>query len=205
MSGIPSRFLRLFDSPVVGLISWYLLVYKELTAGQIAKLTKKNVSTITRNLGKMKEAELVHITRTKSVKNLQVKYWELNPQIMGGDVIISRDYMEKLPPDQQRLVLSQVQNIIVILRGIIKAILDYNISKIQEPEKTKDGFLQMLLLDEETGKSYEEKLKEFHKEFLEENKPEKGSIWANFDDINLDNYIIINLTARVQDVVPSID
>ena len=74
----------------------YLVFYSELTAGQLAKIAKKNISTITRNLEKLAEANLVFVSKTESKGNLQIKYWALNPEVISLDTLITNKTIDQL-------------------------------------------------------------------------------------------------------------
>jgi DNA-binding MarR family transcriptional regulator len=197
--------LRLFDSPATGLISWFLLVYKELTASQIANFSSKNLSTITRTLKKMEKADLIHVSRKEQVKNLSVKYWRLNPSIKLENAPIHGEELRQLPFQEQQQVLNQVQNILLTFREITRSIFDLEITRITDEIKRKkkieeEGCFILLLLDKDDGSSFNQELKELTHKFTCEKTPQ-----SNETNIDLDNYLFILISSRVKDLLPPLD
>ncbi|WP_455142841.1 winged helix-turn-helix domain-containing protein [Candidatus Hodarchaeum mangrovi] len=79
--GVNSRtfFKKLFSSETRALIAWNLIIHKELTVKQLANLTNKDQSTITRNLRTFERSGIVFISKTESIRNFTINYWKLSP------------------------------------------------------------------------------------------------------------------------------
>lgn len=188
--------LKLFDNTTRSQISWNIIVYKELSAGQLAKMLNKNISTITRNLEVMENAKLVQVSKTKSKKNLQVKYWKVNPIIFKDPISIDLKNIDKLPPQEKEEVINQLNNYIIFSQGIIHNILTRNLEEHEEETN-----LSMLLLDKKAGQLLNQKLQEFLQTFLKDNEPKT----IDLKNLNLDTFIFFLISSRVKNSVPPKD
>lgn len=206
--------LKLFDSPTTGLISWYLFVYKELNASQISRLSRKSLSTVTRSLKKMEDANLVEVSRIEQVKNLSKKYWRLNPNIKLEENLIQSDELNKLPSNEQQQIITQIQNILLIFREITRTIFNVQIREltniIQEQKSREKGLFTLFLLDKDEGPIFIQKLNELTESVREvikpQSKPQSEKVFEVDIDgfIDLDNHIFILLSSRVGDIVPKL-
>ncbi len=187
------NMLKLFDNMTRSRISWNLIVYRELSAGKLAKMLKKNVSTITRNLEIMKDANLIQLSKVKSKNNLQVKFWRINPEIFREPSIVDIKTIENLPLQKKQEITTQLNNFILLSQSIIQNILTPNL------EEHKDNInLVMFLLDKKTGKLFNQKVEEFIQDFLKQNKQKT----INLDNLGLDNYIYFLISSQIRNSVP---
>jgi len=187
------NIFKLFDNTTRSQISWNLIVYKELSAGQLAKMLNKNISTITRNLEVMENAKLVQVSKTKLKKNLQVKYWKVKPIIFKEPILINLKNNDTLPPQEKEEVVNQLNNFILFSQGIIHNILTRNLEEHEDETN-----LSMFLLDKKTGQLLNQKLQEFFQKFLEENQPRT----INLKNLDLDTFIFFLISSRVKNTVP---
>jgi DNA-binding transcriptional ArsR family regulator len=201
----PSKALELFDNPTIGQISTFLIFKKELTAGQLAKIIGKNISTITRNLEKMFEANLITVSKTETKGNLQIKYWSLNPEIVSIDSLITNEILSGLSIDEKNQAINRLQNILTVFRGILNTVYDFKVESvikdIRNPDNSDDSHLfTVFLFSEETGLLFEKQYKEFQKKFFEEH----GGDIASLDKIYSDSIIAFMLSARIGDAIPPV-
>lgn len=201
MKGI--KLLGLFDNPTVSQITISLIAYKELSASQLSKLTKKNISTISRQLTRMENENYIYLSKTELINNLQIKYWKLNSDIFQDDPKIDTEELSKLPQDERNLIISQLQNTLYAFRGIMKSIFDSNISEVVEVLEGKkgdfsqDSYLNILLLRKSKGEKMLEELGRFLENF-DFGKEEDLTL----DHLDLDSYLIFFLASPFRYVVP---
>lgn len=198
-----SKILELFDNPTISQISMYLVFYSELTAGQLAKITKKNISTITRSLEKLAEANLVYVSKTEAKGNLQIKYWALNPEVISLDTLITNETIDQLPSQEREKNVLRMQNILVTFRGILKTVYDHliktQIRYFQNSSYAEDSnIFTIFLFDKDTGQLFEKEFKEFQKNFFEKHKESPSGL----DSINLNSVIAFMLSSRLGDIFP---
>ncbi|MFX1518250.1 MAG: hypothetical protein ACFFC6_18290 [Promethearchaeota archaeon] len=201
-SSSTSKILELFDNPTISQISMYLVFYSELTAGQLAKIAKKNISTITRNLEKLAEANLVFVSKTESKGNLQVKYWALNSEVISLDTLITDKTIDQLPSKEREKAVLRMQNILVAFRGILKSVYDYlvqsQIRSFQKASVEDSNIFTIFLFDKETGELFEKEFKEFQRNFFEKHQDPPSSL----NSINLNSVITFMLSTRLGDIFP---
>ena len=185
--------LKLFNNSTRSRISWNLIVYKELSAGQLAKMLGKNVSTITRNIEIMSEANLIQLSRIKSKNNLQVKFWKINPQIFKEPSIIDIESIEDIPVKKKKELIFQLNNFLLLSQSIIQNILSPNLK-----EREDNINLVMLLLDKKTGKILNEKIQVFIQDFLKQNKSKA----INLENVGIDNHIFFFISSQIRNSVP---
>ena len=197
-----SKILELFENPTISQISMYLVFYSELTAGQLAKIAKKNISTITRNLEKLAEANLVFVSKTESKGNLQIKYWALNPEVISLDTLITNKTIDQLSREERNEAFLRMQNILVAFRGILKSVYDYliqsQIRSFQNASVEDSNIFTIFLFDKETGKLFEKEFKEFQRNFFEKHREPPSGL----DSINLNSIITFMLSSRLGDIFP---
>ena len=190
-----NKVLKLFDNMTRAQISWNLMIYKELSATYLTKLIEKNISTITRNLEAMQEADLVYISRTEIKKNFLEKYWKLNTNIFPGEIMLHEESIGLLHKADQERVLEQLENLMILAQGIIWSILDQKIRN-----RGNQTNLMMLLLDKELANVLKEKLEKFIKTFLEEN----GSrVSTDLKEIKEDSDIFFFISSHIKKLMRS--
>ncbi|MFX1508023.1 MAG: winged helix-turn-helix domain-containing protein [Promethearchaeota archaeon] len=200
-----SKILELFDNPTISQISMHLVFYSELTAGQLAKMIKKNISTITRNLEKLLEANLVYVSKTEAKGNLQVKFWALNPEVINLDTLITNETFDQLLDEEREKAIIRMHNILVTFREILKTVYDHlvesQISYFQNRGQGGDSnIFTIFLFDKETGQLFEKEFKKFQKKFFEEHREPPSGL----DSINLNSVITFMLSSRLGDIFPPI-
>ncbi|UCG03203.1 MAG: winged helix-turn-helix transcriptional regulator [Candidatus Heimdallarchaeota archaeon] len=200
-----SKILELFDNPTISQISMYLVFYSELTAGQLAKITKKNLSTITRNLEKLLEANLVYVSKTEAKGNLQVKYWALNPEIISLDTLITDETIDQLSGEEKEKAIFRMQNILIAFREILKTVYDHLVNSqlqyFQNPSIKEDSnIFTIFLFSTETGHLFVKEFIKFQRKFFEEHREPPAGI----DSINLNSVITFMLSSRLGDIFPPI-
>ena len=198
-----SKILELFDNPTISEISMYLVFYSELTAGQLAKIIKKNISTITRSLEKLLEANLIYVSKTEPKGNLQVKYWALNPEVINLDTLITDETINQLSGEEREKAIIRMHNILITFREILKTVYDHlvesQISYFQNMDQGRDSnIFTIFLFDKETGQLFEKEFQEFQKKFFEEHREPPSGL----DSINLNSVITFMLSSRLGDLFP---
>jgi len=207
MSSISNaKLLELFDNPTIAQISMFLMFQKELTAGQLAKLTGKNISTITRGLEKLNESKLINVSKIEAKGNLQVKFWTINKEVIDIDSIITGKSLQGLSEEETLKVVNQTQNVLISLRGILKTVYDYQVKKavefIQNNKQDIDSRLfTVVLLDKDTGTLFEKEYKEFEKKFFSKH----GNSAIDSDKIYSESIITFVLSARLGDILKAPD
>ncbi|MFX0084916.1 MAG: winged helix-turn-helix domain-containing protein [Candidatus Hodarchaeota archaeon] len=199
---IRSKLFQLFDNRTIGEISMFLIFQKELTAAQLARLIGKNISTITRNLEKLLEANLIYISKVESKGNLQVKFWALNEEIKNMDYMVRPESILDLPEEKQLKTIQQMQNMLISFRSILKTIYDYHVKNLvknlQEKRQEEDSNIFLIsLFNEETGRIFEEELYKFLADFVETHE----KIEVNLDSIDSDSIIAFLITSRLGDAI----
>ncbi|MFX0125300.1 MAG: ArsR family transcriptional regulator [Candidatus Hodarchaeota archaeon] len=200
-----SKILELFDNPTVSQISMYLVFYGELTAGQLAKIIKKNISTITRNLEKLLEANLVYVSKTETKGNLQVKFWALNPEIINLDTLITDETIAQMTGKERQNAILRMHNVLITFREILKTVYDYSVNNqihyFQNPDQVEDSHIfTIFLFNKETGHQFEKEFKKFQRKFFEEHREESNGL----DSINLNSIITFMISSRLGDIFPPI-
>ena len=200
-----SKILELFDNPTISEISMYLVFYSELTAGQLAKIIKKNISTITRNLEKLLEANLIYVSKTVPKGNLQVKYWALNPEVINLDILITNETLDRLSGEEREKSIIRMHNIFIAFREILKTVYDHlvkrQINYFQNMDQGGDSnIFTIFLFDKETGQLFEKEFKKYQKKFFEDHREPP----AGLDNINLNSVITFMLSSSIGDIFPPI-
>ncbi|MHA2294847.1 MAG: hypothetical protein ACXAEU_01655 [Candidatus Hodarchaeales archaeon] len=203
---------HLFETETKALIAWNLLVFKELTAKILVNLTRKNMSTITRNLNDMKKKELVEISRTERVSYgaqiFQVNHWRINPRILIGSLSsvdkIIKEFLVKGQPSPESQELGP--KIIKTIEGIIHSVVKYRIENIlatnekqmdHQKEEQECEVISFFLLDEKTGKLFNTQLQEFLSTFVETHSPTQVPL----ENIDQDSYVCFLLGSRIRNAV----
>ena len=176
--------LKLFENSTKSQISWNLIVRRELSGVQLSRLLQRNISTITRNLKTMEEDDLVFVSRTEMVKNFQVKYWKLNPEILKETQLLTeRDSISK----------DQINNILKFSLGIIKTILESAMEKENPPLE-----LIMMLLDKKNAAKFEVQLTKFLKQYITKHS---STLISNIEDINEDNVFFFFISSPIKNSI----
>ncbi len=197
---------KLFETPTIGLISWNLIVFKELTVKQLARLVKKNVSTVSRHLNKMREANLVVISKTELVQNLQLNYWRINPEFTTKNLSAEEEDLQKALEDDPREFLRQVATVFTVIQGIMNTTITYKIASIstriqQQGLEKALGIFSYLIFDKELGKLFYTRLSEFIESFCREQNVSSIPL----EKLGLESYIFFLFGSQVSDAVPSLD
>lgn len=175
---------KLFKNLTKSQISWNLIVRKELSGVQLSRLLHKNISTITRNLNTMKMDNLVFVSRTEMVKNFQVKYWKLNPELLKETQLLSEgDSTSK----------DQLDNILKLSLGIIKTLVESAMEKENPPLE-----LIVMLLDKKDAAKFEKKFMKFIKLFITEHQ---STIISNLEELNEDNVFFFFISSQIKNSI----
>ncbi|MFX0015081.1 MAG: hypothetical protein ACFFB2_08160 [Promethearchaeota archaeon] len=160
----------LFQTETRALIAWNLIIYKELTVKQFVKLMNKDASTITRNLSKMLDLNLVQISKTETNRNFNLNYWRLNPEI---PIHKFGDFETAIKNALLRTDLIFMKTALLAIQRNLENILNYKTRKIakfiQNLFSGKE-FISVGMMDEETGALFRKELNEFIFKFQEDNK-----------------------------------
>jgi hypothetical protein len=169
-SDLRTYFEMLFKSETRALIAWNLIIHKELTVKQLSKLINKDSSTITRNLRKMERSELVHISKTETVHNLTINFWELCPnnilQNFGDFNTVIKEALAKKDLDFMRLTL-------LAIKRNLENIVNYktqNIHNFVQDILSGKELMSIGMMDKETGKIFLRELNEFICQFQDKHK-----------------------------------
>jgi len=207
MSSISNtKLLELFDNPTIAQISMFLMFQKELTAGQLAKLTGKNISTITRNLEKLNVNNLINVSKIEAKGNLQVKFWTINTEVIDINTIITGKSLQGLPEEETLKVIQQTQNVLISLRGILKTVYDYHVKSLVEfiknnKQELDSPIFSVFLLDKDTGRLFEKEFKEFLQKFMTKHEDDDSDL----DEIYSESIITFMLSARLGDILKAPD
>ena len=197
------KLLGLFDNPTVSQITISLIAYKELTASQLSKLIKKNISTVTRQLTRMNKENYIYPSKTEFINNLQVKYWKLNSEVFQDDLKIDTEEYSKLPLKERDIIINQLQNSLLAFREIMKNLFDSNVAEVVEVlngKKSDDSYLNILLLRRSKGKKLLEELGSFLEKF---NFGKREDL--SLDDLDLDSYLFFFLASPFRKIVPKFE
>lgn len=169
-TNLRNYFEKLFKSETRALIAWNLIVHKELTVKQLAKLINKDSSTITRNLRELERAELVLISKTETIRNLTVNYWKLS------SMNLLQKFEDFDTAIKKALVISDLEFIKIALLAIqrnLENILNYKtreIDKFVQDILSGKELMSVGMMDKETGDLFRKELTQFIFNFQEEHK-----------------------------------
>jgi len=175
-----------------------LIAHKELTVKQLVKLTNMNSSTITRNLKTIQELNFVEISRTKTIRNLNINYWKIHtnfPLKKIGDMenmiitaIINKDF------EVLKKIITAIQQIV---SNTIKYRAD-NISWFLEKSMADNPteFLSFTIVDKKTGNVLIKEITRFIDEFMAEHKKNQLSL----DKIDSDSFSLFTLVSQFPEV-----
>ncbi|MHA2173824.1 MAG: winged helix-turn-helix domain-containing protein [Candidatus Hodarchaeales archaeon] len=166
----------LFKSETRALITWNLIIHKELTVKQLTKLINKDSSTITRNLRNLEREGLVLISKTDTIRNLAKNSWKLNPnsqlKSLGDfDTVIKKALVAK-DFDFMKIILLAVQR-------NLENILNYqkrDITKFVDRIQTGKELMSIGIMDRKTGILFREELYQFICKFQEDHNLNLQSI-----------------------------
>jgi hypothetical protein len=169
-SNLSNYFEILFKSETRALIAWNLIIHKELTVKQLSTLIAKDSSTVTRNLSKMKNENLVLISKKESVHNFIINYWRLVPnnllQNFGDFDTVINEALVKGDLEFIKLAMLAIQHNVV-------NILNYktrDIKKFVHNIMSENELMSIGMMDEETGKIFRKELNNFLCQFQDEYK-----------------------------------
>ena len=198
--------LDLFDNPTRSLISWNLLIHKELSASQLkTMLGNTSLSTITRNLSKMEEKGIIYQSRVEMLKNLETKYWKLNSEIFEEDPAINPELLHSLDEDEKDLFIERTSNMISLFFGFVRTMLEpenFDIRKILTQPEQEHPSLTISIMKEKTGDVFRKDFRKYLQNFMEKEEEEFGS---KITDINLDSHLVFIFTSKIKSLIPSIN
>ncbi len=138
-TNLRTYFERLFKSETQALIAWNLIIHREMTVKQLAHLTDKDQSTITRNLRQLERNGLAVVSKTETIRNFVVNYWRLTPN----------DFLRKFGDlgtiVQEALASNDLEFMKIALLAIqrnLENIFSYKARKVS-------GFIQNILAEKE--------------------------------------------------------
>ncbi|MHA2051982.1 MAG: winged helix-turn-helix domain-containing protein [Candidatus Hodarchaeales archaeon] len=173
---LKQKLEMLFKSETRALITWNLIIHKELTVKQLTKLINKDSSTITRNLRNLEREGLVLISKTDTIRNLAKNSWKLNPnsqlKSLGDfDTVIKKALVAK-DYDFMKIILLAVQR-------NLENILNYqkrDITKFVDRIQTGKELMSIGIMDRKTGILFREELNHFICKFQEDHNLNLQSI-----------------------------
>jgi DNA-binding transcriptional ArsR family regulator len=192
-------FERLFKSETRALIAWNLIIHQELTVKQLANLTDKDQSTITRNLRYLEKAGLVLISKTETIRNFSINYWKLSPN----------DHLRKFG-DLGAIVQEALANMDIEFMKIALLAVQRNLENIFN-YKTREIniFMQNILagkelmsvgiMNKELGELFRKELNQFIAQFHEEYKINLQPL----DEIDPESYFTFILASPFPTLVNS--
>jgi len=192
-------FERLFKSETRALIAWNLIIHQELTVKQLANLTNKDQSTITRNLRNLERAGLVLVSKTETIRNFSINYWKLSPN----------DYLHKFG-DLGAVVQEALANMDLEFMKIVLLAVQRNLENIFN-YKTREinNFIQNILaekelmsvgiMNKELGELFQKELNQFISQFHEDHKLNLQPL----DEIDPESYFTFILASPFPTLVNS--
>ncbi|MFX0173677.1 MAG: winged helix-turn-helix domain-containing protein [Candidatus Hodarchaeota archaeon] len=192
-------FERLFKSETRALIAWNLIIHQELTVKQLANLTNKDQSTITRNLRNLEKAGLVLISKTETIRNFSINYWKLSPN----------DHLRKFG-DLGTVVQEVLINMDLEFMKIALVAVQRNLDNIFNYKTREiDNFIQNILagkelmsvgiMNKELSKLFQKELNQFISQFHEEHKLNLQPL----DEIDPESYFTFILASPFPTLVNS--
>ena len=198
--------LDLFDNPTRSLISWNLLIHKELSASQLKKLLKHpNLSTITRNLTKMEEKGIIFQSKVEKLNNLETKFWKLNSEIFKEDPDINVEIYNELDEAGKKLFVERTSNIISLFFGFVRTMLkpeNFDIGKILTHPEQDHPSLTITIMKEKIGARFRKEFRTYLEKFQEDQGEEFGS---DLNDLNLESHLLFIFTSKIKTLVPSLE
>lgn len=198
-ANLRNYFERLFKSETRALIAWNLIIHQELTVKQLAILTNKDQSTITRNLRNLERAGLVFISKTETIRNFTVNYWKLSPNDLlrkFGDLgKVVENALTSMDLEFMKLALLAVQrNLENIFNYKTREINNFVQNILTEKELMSVG-----IMNKETGKLFLKELNQFIHQFHEDHK----LVLQPLDEIDPQSYFTFVLASPFPTLVNS--
>ncbi|MHA2215763.1 MAG: winged helix-turn-helix domain-containing protein [Candidatus Hodarchaeales archaeon] len=192
-------FESLFKSETRALIAWNLIIHKELTVKQLANLTNKDQSTITRNLKNLERSRLVFISKTETIRNFAINYWKLSPNDFlrkFGDLgTVVQEALEKKDLESMRIILLAVQrNLENIFNYKTREINNFIQNILAEKELMSIG-----IMNKEIGNIFRKELNQFICQFQEDHKINLQAL----DEIDPESYFTLILVSPFPPLVNS--
>jgi DNA-binding transcriptional ArsR family regulator len=198
-ANLRNYFERLFKSETRALIAWNLIIHQELTVKQLANLTNKDQSTITRNLRNLERAGLVLVSKTETIRNFSINYWKLSPN----------DYLRKFG-DLGAVVQEALANMDLEFMKIVLLAVQRNLENIFN-YKTREinNFIQNILaekelmsvgiMNKEIGELFLKELNQFISQFHKDHKLDLQPL----DEIDPESYFTFILASPFPTLVNS--
>ncbi|MHA2276515.1 MAG: ArsR family transcriptional regulator [Candidatus Kariarchaeaceae archaeon] len=192
-------FESLFKSETRSLIAWNLIIHKELTVKQLANLTNKDHSTITRNLKNLERAGLVIISKTETIRNFAINYWKLSPNDFlrkFGDLgKVVQETLTKQDLELMKIILLAVQrNLVNIFNYKTREINNFIQNILAEKELMSVG-----IMNKEIGNLFRKELNQFICQFQEDHKLNLQPL----DEIDSESYFTFILASPFPKLVNS--
>ncbi|MFX1507352.1 MAG: winged helix-turn-helix domain-containing protein [Promethearchaeota archaeon] len=192
-------FESLFKSETRALIAWNLIIHQELTVKQLANLTNKDQSTITRNLRNLEKSGLVFVSKTETIRNFVINYWKLSPN----------DFLRKFG-DLGTVVQNALANMDLEFMKIALLAVQRNLENIFNYKTRKiNFFIQNILagkelmsvgiMNQEIGELFLKELNQFIYQFQEDHKLNLQPL----DEINPTSYFTFILASPFPRLVNS--
>ncbi len=161
---------KLFKSETRALIAWNLIIHRELTVKELANLTNKDQSTITRNLRKLEKEQLALISKTDTIRNFTINYWKLRQNdflLKFGDLgTVVQEALAKMDLKFMKIVLLAVQRNLENLFTYKTQKINHFIQNILAEKE----IMSLGIMDKEIAKIFRKELNQFIGRFHEEYK-----------------------------------
>ncbi|UCG02004.1 MAG: winged helix-turn-helix transcriptional regulator [Candidatus Heimdallarchaeota archaeon] len=169
-ANLRNYFERLFKSETRALIAWNLIIHQELTVKQLANLTNKDQSTITRNLRNLERTGLVFVSKTETIRNFAINYWKLSPNNFlrkFGDLgSVVQEALANMDLEFMKITLLAVQrNLENIFNSKTREINNFVQNILAEKELMSVG-----IMNKEIGELFLKELNQFIYQFHEDHK-----------------------------------
>ncbi|MFX0051187.1 MAG: winged helix-turn-helix domain-containing protein [Candidatus Hodarchaeota archaeon] len=169
-ANLRNYFERLFKSETRALIAWNLIIHQELTVKQLANLTNKDQSTITRNLRNLEKAGLVFISKTETIRNFSINYWKLSPndhlRKFGDLGAIVQEALANMDLEFMKIALLAVQRNLENIFNYKTREINIFIQNILAGKE----LMSVGIMNKELGERFRKELNQFIIQFHEEHK-----------------------------------
>lgn len=192
-------FGELFKSETRALISWNIIIHQELTVKQLANLTNKDQSTITRNLRNLEKTGLVFISKTETIRNFTINYWKLSPNDFlrkFGDLgTVIRNALAKMDLEFMKIALLAVQRNLENIFNSKARDINHFIQNILAGKE----LMSVGIMNKEIGELFLKELNQFIHQFHEDYKLNLQPL----DEIDPESYFTFILASPFPTLVNS--
>ncbi|MHA2248349.1 MAG: ArsR family transcriptional regulator [Candidatus Hodarchaeales archaeon] len=169
-ANLRNYFEKLFKSETRALIAWNLIIHQELTVKQLANLTNKDQSTITRNLRKLERTGLVLVSKTETIRNFAINYWKLSPNDFlhkFGDLgTVVQEALANMDLEFMKIALLAVQRNLENIFNYKTREINYFIQNILAEKE----LMSVGIMNKEIGELFLKELNQFINQFHELHK-----------------------------------